>query len=70
MNESMLRGKIVACGMTIGKFCEKAKFTRSTFDRKISGKSEFDRDEIVRIRDVLNLTDEELKSIFFAKKVA
>ena len=70
MDENLLRGKIIGQGMTIGEFCEKANFVRATFDRKISGKTEFTREEIIRIRDTLNLTDDEFRDIFFSRKVA
>ena len=69
MRANVLKGKIVENGMTIGEFCEQAKFVRSTFDRKLSGASEFDRDEIERIIDVLGLTWDEARNIFFADEV-
>ncbi len=69
MRANALRGKIVERGMTIGEFCEKANFVRSTFDRKLSGVSEFDRDEIERIIDALSLTWDETRNIFFAEEV-
>lgn len=69
MRANALRGKIVEKGMTIGEFCEEAKFVRSTFDRKMNGSSEFDRDEIERIIDVLGLTWDEARNIFFAEDV-
>ena len=69
MNASKLRGKIAESGMTIGEFCEKAGFKRSTFDRKIHGKSDFTLCEARRIINVLQLTDDETRNIFFAKMV-
>ena len=69
MRANALRGKIVEKGMTIGEFCEAAKFVRSTFDRKLNGSSEFDRDEIERIIDVLDLTWDEARNIFFTEEV-
>ena len=70
MKANVLRGKIVEKEMTIGQFCEAAGFARTTFDRKLNGRSEFDREEIVRIISVLQLTDEETRNIFFADGVA
>ena len=69
MRSNVLRGKIVENGMTIGEFCDRANFVRSTFDRKLSGASEFDRDEIERIIDVLGLTWDDARNIFFADEV-
>jgi len=70
MNVDKLRGKIAENRMNIGEFCEAAGFVRSTFDRKMRGESEFDRDEIERIITTLKMTDEEMRSIFFENIVA
>ena len=70
MNTDLLRSKIVAKGWNIGQFCQVAGFNRATFDRKLAGRSEFDRDEIMRIADVLGLTADEVMEIFFVKLVA
>lgn len=70
MKTNVLRGKIAENGMNIGEFCNAANFTRSTFDRKMNGQSEFDRDEICRIISVLNLQPEEIRDIFFAEGVS
>lgn len=70
MNANKLRGKIVEKGMNIGEFCKAAGFTRATFDRKLRGDIEFNREEIERIINALEMTDEELKSIFFENIVA
>jgi len=69
MDANKLRGRIAECGMTVGEFCEKAVFNRSTFDRKIHGRSEFTLGEIRRIVQALNLSDEDLRNIFFTKVV-
>ena len=63
MNADKIRGKIVENRMSIGEFCKVAGFNRATFDRKMSGRSEFTRGEIERISSVLNLTDEEMVHI-------
>ena len=69
MNASKLRGKITEAGMTVGEFCEKAGFNRSTFDRKIHGKSQFTLGEIRRIITILELSDADARNIFFAEEV-
>ena len=69
MRKNALKGKIVEHGLTIGEFCEQAGFVRSTFDRKLSGISEFNRKDIVKIVGVLGLTAEETRNIFFADEV-
>ena len=70
MNENALRGKIVECGFSIDSFCKEIGFVRSTFDRKLSGQNQFLRDEIERIIIVLNLSDDDIRRIFFPKCVA
>lgn len=70
MNVDKLRGKIAENRMNISEFCKAAGFVRSTFDRKMRGESEFDRDEIERIINTLNMTDEEMRNIFFENIVA
>lgn len=70
MKENLLRAKIVEKGMTIEQFCDKASFVRSTFDRKLTGQTEFNRDEIETIAMVLELTDDEIRNIFFPNFVA
>lgn len=67
MKSNVLRGKITEHEMTIGEFCERAGISRSTFDRKMNGTGEFNRGEISRIIEVLCLTAEETRNIFFAE---
>lgn len=69
MKKNVLKGKIVEKGMTIGEFCEHAGFVRCTFDRKLNGTGEFNRDEISRIVVALDLTAEETRNIFFTDDV-
>jgi len=69
MNVNELRGKITARGMNIQTFCDQFGFVRSTFDRKLNGTSEFDRDEIERIINALDLTWEDARNIFFTETV-
>ena len=70
MNADKIRGKIAEKRMSVSEFCKAAGFNRATFDRKMSGSSEFTRGEIERITSVLNLTDEEMCTIFFENVVA
>ena len=70
MDRNGLRGRIIAKGFSIDAFCKAIGMTRVTFNRRMSGKTEFTRDEIAKIMEVLELTVEEMYSIFFIKKVA
>ena len=69
MNANELKGKITASGMNVQSFCEKNGFNRSTFDRKLNGSTEFNRDEIERIISALDLTWEDVHKIFFAERL-
>lgn len=69
MNANELKGKITARGMNVQTFCERYGFVRSTFDRKLNGPSEFNRDEIERIINALDLTWDDARNIFFADGV-
>ena len=69
MKRNVLRGKIVEHGLTIGEFCKRTNISRSTFDRKMNGDSEFNRDEISRMIAELHLSADETRNIFFADGV-
>ena len=70
MNTAVLKGKIIAKGFTIDSFCKAVGIVRVTFDRRMSGKSEFDRSEMCRIIQALDLNMDDVHDIFFAKEVA
>lgn len=70
MNADKIRGKIAENRMSVSDFCTAAGFSRSTFDRKMKGEGEFNRCEIERIINVLHLTDDETRTIFFENIVA
>jgi len=69
MKVNLLRAKIVENGMTANSMCEKIGMGKSAYYRKINGTSDFYREEIVKISKVLNLTPEDIFSIFFDEKV-
>lgn len=69
-NYDKLLSKIAERGFTIESICASAGFARSTFDRKLTGQSEFYLGEIWRIITVFNLSSEETHIIFFAELVA
>lgn len=70
MNRNELKGRIVAKGFKVEDFCKEIGMKRVTFDRRMKGQSEFTRDEIVQIVNVLDLSMDEMYSIFFTEKVA
>lgn len=50
--------------------CEAIGISKSAFFRKCNGRSEFTRYEIDRIAEVLELSGDDILSIFFADKVS
>lgn len=65
MNGNKLKGLIVSQGYTIKKFSELVGIKRTALYRKLNGISEFDRLEMSRIINVLNLSATQLSEIFF-----
>lgn len=75
MNANVLKARMVLERMRIPDFLEKlssqgCEMSKSAFHRKMNGKSEFDRKEILAIAKVLNLSREEMMEIFFERKVS
>lgn len=75
MNSNLLKSKIVAHGYTIRNFINKINenehlMTASTFYKKMNGTSEFTRNEIYCIQNVLNLNADDIESIFFTPVVS
>ncbi|MGN0362625.1 MAG: helix-turn-helix domain-containing protein [Bilifractor sp.] len=63
-NINLLKGRIVAAGLTLNEFASKIKMPYTTFSRRMKSRI-FGSDEIERISKVLNLTAEEIQTIFF-----
>ena len=67
--ENKFRGKVAECRMTLTGLSAAIGINPATMNRKMSGESDFTRSEIQKIRNILNLTDDELNSIFFAEQL-
>ncbi len=61
--------KITACGWTVASFCKLAGLDEHQFMDTIIGKRQFIQYEIVVIRTVLHLSDDEIMQIFFPEFV-
>ena len=70
MNSKLLKAKMELREMTAVAISEYIGINRSSWYRKISGKTEFTRREISLISTVLSLDEAELIEIFFAKDVS
>lgn len=66
-NRRLFHGKVVSQGLTLVEVAKQLEINPATLGRKMSGKSEFTRAEIQRLRTILKCTSEEIDSIFFAE---
>ena len=67
-NINLLKGKIVASGYNLTEFAKAIDMPYTTFSRRLSS-GIVGSDEIEKMARILNLTAEEIKSIFFNEKV-
>lgn len=67
MNANLLKGIIVANGLTCKEMAAKIGIDEATFYRKINGQSDFFLGEIVKMCNILKITDP--TPIFFAKQL-
>lgn len=70
MNANMLKGRIIEKGFSIKEFSKQTEIKKTALYRKLSGKTEFNRIEIERIAEVLKLSSDEIRNIFFDEKVS
>lgn len=65
MKLNLLKGKIVEKGMNVEALAEKIGIDRSSMYRKLNNFEKITIGEAQKIKDVLNLSDEDAKTIFF-----
>ena len=65
MNIQMLKGKIVERGLNLYSVSSKMGLSRASLYRKLRGGEKITIGEAAKIRDVLNLSEEEATAIFF-----
>ena len=66
VNSNALKGAIIRAGLTQVELAKFVKLTKQSLNYKILNKATFNINEVAIIRQVLNLSSEELISIFFA----
>lgn len=64
-----IKGATIARGCSMGELCEALGTLRSTFQRRCE-KGKITVKDVKIIREVLGLTDNEVKAIFFEDKLA
>ena len=65
-NTTLLKSFMVREGFTMETLAEKMELSRTSMSYKINNRVEFRSSEIKKMQNILNLTDEERDSIFFA----
>ena len=65
-----LQAEIAKKGLSIPRLAEKIGISKKAFYEKLSGKTEFKRNEILSIKETLGISDERLLEIFFADDVS
>ena len=66
LNAHKLLGKIKERGLTIAEAAQKSGMSLSSLRRKMSGDSQFTREEIDRICITLELSNDDLLAVFFS----
>lgn len=71
INETALRAEIIGAGFKrLQDFADSLGMNITTLHRKLSGKREFSRPEILKMINVLKLSPAKVMYIFFDTKVA
>lgn len=66
-NINELKAECVRNGLTLENLATKIGVNPATLHRKLSGETEFRRNELQIIKIILNLNDEKFLSIFFSQ---
>lgn len=70
MDKLLLEYEIKSNGHSIIDFCNAIGINKTTYYRKVQGKSDFTQKEIQKAIDYLNLDDAKIRAIFFTQKVS
>lgn len=70
MNTKALEMKMLEKDVSVDQLCEAAGMCRASFYRKIKGERQFLQQEIKAIAELLELTDSEIREIFFTAAVS
>ncbi|MDU1265362.1 MAG: hypothetical protein E6970_05995 [Peptostreptococcus sp.] len=68
-DKDLLKYHIAKSGKTVSCVIKYLGISEASYYRKVNGVSDFTRNEIQLMKDILNLSMEEVEKIFFAKKL-
>ena len=66
MDRNMLRSVLVRNGDNVAALADKMGISTTALYRRFSGETDFDYKEIKAIKDIYDLTPDEIDAIFFA----
>lgn len=70
MNVNLLRAQIALKGKKVSDITDLLKISKSAIYRKLNGKSDFTRKEILLLINYLDISTEKAMEIFFNEKVS
>lgn len=65
MQANLLKGKIIAAGYTQKSLAQALNISQNTLSNKITGKNQFNSDEIVALCELLSIVDNDEKVSIF-----
>lgn len=65
INQNLLKSKIALSGLTFKELAQKIGIPYQSFNNRKAGKIEFNSSEIKALKEVLNLTNDDVAEIFF-----
>ncbi|CAC9931757.1 hypothetical protein PEPNEM18_01075 [Aedoeadaptatus nemausensis] len=66
INSNALKSVLIKSGHNIEWLADQLGYTPANMYKKLSGETRITLNEVVQMRDILNLSDEQTKEIFFA----
>ena len=70
MDQALFKYYVARKGYKLNEIAEILGVNSSTLYRKITGENDFTRSEIITLKNILELTIEELDKLFFNEKLA
>ena len=66
INQKLLHSKVALAGLTVKELAQKIGMPYQSFNNRKAGKIEFNSKEIKALKDVLNLTNDDVVVIFLS----
>ena len=65
INQNLLNSKVALSGLTFKELAKKIGMPYQSFNNRKTGKIEFNSSEIKALKEILNLTNDDVAEIFF-----